>query len=154
MKTFSTLLRKYGLRDTQSRRMVVEAMQDLRRPVSPYDIRKWIDARGDTIGIVTVYRILAVLEKLNLVHRHACSGLISLCSLPDSKGHHGFLHCHSCGFVEEFMDSALCRAEDAVAKKAKFTPLKHVSEILGLCSSCLPTAAQRTKAGVSSPHLL
>lgn len=117
--------------------MVVEAMQCLDKPASPYDIHAWIGGRGDTVSVVTVYRILAVFEKLNLVHRHACNGLMSLCSMPTSKGHHSFLHCHSCGSVEEVADAALCRAEEGIAKKANFTPTKHVSEILGLCSSCV-----------------
>ncbi len=133
----SSVFKQHGLRDTQPRRMVVEAMQQLKKPVSPYDIQNWINTKGGTVSIVTVYRILAVLEELNLVHRHACSGLISLCSFSDPKGHHGFLHCHSCGSVEEFSDAALFRAEDAIAKRAKFKALKHVSEILGLCSSCV-----------------
>ncbi len=136
-----TTLKQYGLRDTQPRRMVLEALKRLDIPVSAYDIHAWINSRGETVSVVTVYRIVSVLEKLNVVHRHACNGLISLCSLPGTGGHHSFLHCHSCGSVEEFADPALCRAENAIAKKAKFKPLKHVSEILGICSSCVPSSA-------------
>lgn len=116
--------------------MVVEAMERLKKPVSPYEIRAWIEKSGDTISIVTVYRIIAMLEGLNVVHRHPCDGHLSLCSLEDRGGHHGFLHCGSCGSIEEFADTSLCRAENAIAKKAKFQSQKHVSEILGLCRLC------------------
>lgn len=133
----SSSLKHHGLRDTQPRRMVLEAMESLGKPASPSDIHAWITARGDTVSLVTVYRILAVLERLNLVHRHACNGLLSLCSLPSPDGHHGFMHCHGCGSVEEFSDSTLRRAEDAVATKAKFRPASYANEILGLCFSCV-----------------
>lgn len=129
-------LKERGLRDTQPRRMVLDALKRMGKPASPVDIRRWIVDNGGTVNVVTIYRILAVLEERNLVHRHACDGLVSPCVLPSPEGHHGFLHCSSCGSVEEFSDVALCRAEDALAKRAGFVAAKHVSEIVGTCSSC------------------
>ena len=137
ISSIASLLKQHGLRDTQARRMVVHALEALQKPVSAYEIQKWILAQGDTVSTVTVYRIIEMLQVLNVVHRHPCSGQVSLCSLPDQKGHHGFLHCQSCGSVQEFSDALLCRAEDSVARKAKFQPLKHVSEIIGLCQCCV-----------------
>ncbi len=135
-KTIIDLLKQSGLKDTQPRRLVVRALERIKQPSSPYDIQKWIAKQGDKINAVTVYRILEAFETLNIVHRHACNGQYSLCSQPDIAGHHGFLHCQDCGRVEEFADTALCRAENAVAQRAGFRPIEHVSEILGLCRTC------------------
>ncbi len=130
------LLRQKGLRDTQSRRMVLAALERRNKAHSPYELQKQISAGGNTINTVTVYRVLDVLEKAGLAHRHPCNGLYSLCSMPEQKGHHGFLHCTSCGTIEEFSDHRLCRLEDSIAKSAKFRPSEHVSEIVGTCSAC------------------
>lgn len=134
--SIAELLKKFSLRDTQSRRLVVEALHRVRKPSSPYDVQKNIATRGATINTVTVYRILATFEKLGIVHKHPCNGQYALCSIPEQKGHHGFLHCDSCGEVEEFCEPKLCKMENAIAKSAKFRPSSHVSEIVGTCHSC------------------
>ena len=132
----AALLKRFSLRDTQPRRLVIEALYRSRKPLSPYDLQKKIARRGAAINTVTVYRILDVFEELGIVHKHPCNGLYSLCSIPHKKGHHGFLHCGACGRVEEFLSKRLCKIENAIARSAKFRPRSHVSEILGLCSAC------------------
>lgn len=116
--------------------MVVAALAHLQKPASPQDIAQRIGAEGDTINTVTVYRILATLEEWELVHRHPCNGQYSLCSLPTQSGHHGFLHCSSCGSVEEFLSAELCKLEDRIARASRFQSHAHVSEIVGLCKFC------------------
>lgn len=130
------LLKRNGLRDTRPRRLVIAALQALREPASPAEIQQWIAKKGGAVDAVTVYRILDVLQKLGLTHRHPCSGAATLCALPGTPGHHGFLHCTSCGRVQEYCDASLCKLEDRIAKKAGYSPTSHVSEILGLCPSC------------------
>ncbi len=136
----SIVLKAGGLRDTQPRRMVIGALERA-TAASPSEILAWIRKKGATINAVTVYRILAALEKLDLVHRHPCNGEYSLCSMPGKEGHHGFLHCTSCGIVEEFMNHDLCVLENKIARSKKFRPSSHVSEIVGTCQSCLPAVA-------------
>jgi Fe2+ or Zn2+ uptake regulation protein len=132
----AAVLKEQGLRDTQPRRLVVDALRKINRPASPQEIQKWVSSRGNAVNGVTVYRIIAMLEKLRLVHRHPCSGDLTLCSMPDVRGHHGFLHCSLCGEVQEFADADLCAAENTVAAKAGFLPHQHISEIIGICGGC------------------
>ena len=134
--SFRALLKEHGLKDTQSRRAVLQALQRLQKPASPYDIQRWIHTKGGTINTVTVYRIIEAFERIGLVHRHPCDGHLSLCSIPEKKGHHGFLHCTSCGTTQEFHDEALCKAEERIARALKFRSSTHVSEILGICAAC------------------
>jgi Fe2+ or Zn2+ uptake regulation protein len=130
------VMRQAGLRDTQPRRLVVEALRKAKKPLSPLEIRKAISARGQAINAVSVYRILEVLERHKLLHRHPCDGGVTLCSMPEMPGHHGFLHCVSCGEVEEFASHELCKVEDEVASKARFTAHSHLAELKGICIRC------------------
>ena len=134
--SFRATLKEHGLKDTQSRRFVLQALEKLKKPASPYDIQKWVDAKGGSINAVTVYRIIEAFMRIGLVHRHPCDGHFSLCSMPHKKGHHGFLHCTSCGKTQEFHDEQLCKAEERVARTLKFRSSTHVSEILGTCAAC------------------
>lgn len=133
---FATVLHGSGLRDTQPRRVVFQALQKLKKALTPHDLQRSLAAKKTDINIVTVYRVLEAFEKANIVHRHPCNGAFSLCTIPHQKGHHGFLHCNSCDKVEEFTDQSLCNLEHGIAKKAGFTPMDHVSEIIGRCKLC------------------
>ncbi len=134
--SLSELLRKRGLRDTGPRRLVIDMLRRSKKAMSPQDIHRRISAKGSAVNAVTIYRVLQLLTDLHIVHRHPCNGLYTLCSLPGIAGHHGFLHCTSCDGIEEFIDPTLCTLEDGIARKAKFRPSGHVSEITGTCSSC------------------
>jgi len=135
--TLSDALKGNGMKDTAPRRLVVEALCAAASPVTAKDLHAWIaKERGRGVGIVTVYRILDVLEKLGMVHRHSSEGVYSVCHIPSVSGHHVLLHCGGCGKVEETHDHGLCEREDAVARSAGFAPERHVSEILGTCLSC------------------
>lgn len=130
------LLKKHGLKDTQPRRLVLEALSRSKAPVSHYALRDKIVSSGKTIDTVTVYRTIETFEKIGLVHRHPCDGHVSLCTMPETPGHHGFLHCTSCKNVEEYCSEELCRKEHGIAKQSGFTPTSHISEIIGICRSC------------------
>lgn len=133
---FVGLLKEAGLRDTAQRRLVIDACLALHRPVSPQDVQTWLRKKHHKIDLVTVYRILEKFSRLGLTHQHACNGHLSLCTMPEKEGHHGFVHCTRCGKTSEFMSVALCRVEDAIAKKLHFRPTQHASEIIGICQSC------------------
>lgn len=132
----SSFLKQQGLRDTKQRTLVTEALQALGKPVSPYTIQKWLAKKKHSVNPVTIYRIIALLEQHALAHKHPSSGLYSLCSMPGTPGHHGYLHCSGCGKTEEFAEPKLCKLENAIAKSAGFRPLSHLCEITGLCPSC------------------
>jgi len=124
------LLKKRGLRDIQPRRMVIEALKQSVGASSPQEIHQWIEAHGATINPVTVYRILALLEKLNLVHRQPESSKYFLCSMPEKHGQHGSLQCVSCGRIGVFMDADLAHREALIADSAGFRPSCYLTAIL------------------------
>lgn len=133
---FSDILQNYKLRDTQSRRLVLQALVHFNRPISHKEIHEWIQQQDAATNLVTVYRTLEAFEKMGIVHQHPSSGGFIICSMHEHKGHHGFLSCEKCGTVEEFCDASLCSQEDRIAKQAGFTPTNHISDITGVCAKC------------------
>jgi Fe2+ or Zn2+ uptake regulation protein len=115
---------------------VITALTEIGRPVSHKEVHEWLKKKRTAINLVTVYRILEKFETLGLVHKQPTSGGFVLCALSAEHGHHGFLSCQQCGTVEEFADPDLCRVENAIARKAGFIPASHLSEIVGICSTC------------------
>ncbi len=132
----SVFLQTHGLRDTQPRRLVLDALSRFGKPATAQALHERMAKTGKTVNVVTVYRVLEALHAKNLIHEHPCNGGYSLCTRPQSPGHHGFLHCTSCDRIEEFQDSRLCTLEDKIASDHRFSPSGHVSEILGTCRSC------------------
>ena len=135
-KDIPALLRRFNLRVTQPRCLVLQVLVKTKKPLSHSDIHVKLKRANASISIVTVYRILEAFEAVKLVHRHMSSGGVVLCSLQDQKGHHVMLSCESCGKVEERCDTALCEHEDRIAAHAGFTPKTHLSEVIGLCARC------------------
>lgn len=136
MKEFVMLLRKNGYRDTQPRRMVMEALHGLQEPSSPYDLQKWITGQQGNVSIVTVYRVLGLFQQLGLVHKQPCSGKLALCEHPGENGLHGYLHCHDCGNSEEFCSRELSAAAGRQASSRGFKASSPLLEIVGSCKGC------------------
>lgn len=136
MQDIPAIIKSIGLRDTQSRRLVLKVLMKAKKPLTHKDIFSAIQKSDATVNLVTIYRMLETFEKVGLVHKHLSSGGVVVCSMPEQKGHHVLLSCDDCGKVEECCDSHLCAHEDRIAKKAGFVPKSHLSEVIGICSSC------------------
>ncbi len=134
---FVHMLRKNGYRDTQPRRLVLEALHTLKQPASPYDIQEWITKRHNlNISPVTAYRVIDLFIELGLVHKHPCGGGFILCSDPTSSGLHGYMHCHDCGTSEEFVSNELAGAVQKQSSKYSFRAGRALLEVPGVCHSC------------------
>ncbi len=90
---------------------------------------------GKRVNIVTVYRVLDALVSHDLAHRHP-DGRVSLCTLPDSRGHHAFLRCAICGKIEEFHARGICAVVRNAAHRKHFRVAEHMTAILGTCAAC------------------
>jgi Fur family ferric uptake transcriptional regulator len=127
---------KFGLKQTLSRKCIINALQALGIPSDATTIHSWVAAHGHDINLTTVYRTLETFLEHDIVHRHPSTGNIVLCSKLDEPGHHGFIRCEKCNNVEEFIDHQLCKEKNRIAKKNGFTPKYYLSEIVGVCSQC------------------
>jgi len=133
---FERTLRRYQLRNTLPRRVVLQALSRMRKPASPQTLRQWTAAHHTALNIVTIYRVLEAFASAGIIHQQPHTGNVLLCTLSANAGHHGLLSCQRCGDVQEFHNPALCILENRIARKVGFTPKSHVSEMLGTCAAC------------------
>ena len=90
------------------------------------------------IGLATVYRTLAILEKLGLVCKLDLDDGFSRYELikqnEDHRHHH--LICSKCGNVSEVEDDLLEALEKQILLKNKFLVKDHRVKFYGLCERC------------------
>jgi len=130
------ILQAQGHKATKPRKLVLEILEEIDKPLSPYDIQGILRARGKYLNPVTIYRILGLLCSLNLAHKMLSSGGFVKCSLEAMEGCHRFMVCQDCGAIQEFADKALCQEENDFARNFGFHTEHHLSEFSGLCSRC------------------
>lgn len=95
-------LKKAGMRITRPRMDVVEALESCEKAVSAYELHDLVISRGGRIDVVSVYRILAVLRELGLVHYIGALDGFLACRLPhDHELHTMHLVCGACHRVKE-----------------------------------------------------
>lgn len=124
-----------GPRPTRQRRAVAEVMGTFSDFRSAQDIHELLRARGEKVGLATVYRTLQLL---------ADAGEIDVLRGPDgeagyracSGSHHHHLVCRQCGATEEVSGQVVERWTSAIAAEHGFTDVSHHLEIFGTCPAC------------------
>jgi len=129
------ILQAQGYKATKPRKLVLEVLEEIEKPLSPYDIQGVLRRRGKYLNHVTIYRILDLFCSLNLAHKILSSGGFVKCSLDTIEGCHRFMVCQHCGAIQEF-DKGLCQGENEFAQNFGFHTEYHLSEFSGLCSQC------------------
>lgn len=128
-------LRRGGRRITPMRRALLSLLEE-RRPLGPRELHRELRRRGVRADRVSVYRNVATLLQLGLVHRVVGSTAVRACAQRKPSCHHAIV-CTGCGSAREFRSGAVERALAALRVRAKgFTVQDHVLELRGLCRSC------------------
>jgi Fur family ferric uptake transcriptional regulator len=129
-------LSRAGWRITMPRRVVMRVLERAARPLSPQEIH----ARGRrlhrSLGLVSVYRALMVLERAGLVRRvhreDRCDGYVLA-----SPGHRHLLVCRRCGRAVEFPGAEdLSGLIAQVEQRTGFRVEDHLLQLVGLCGPC------------------
>jgi Fe2+ or Zn2+ uptake regulation protein len=114
----------------------MEVLTGARAPLAPQDIWQLGRRTYPTLGLVTVYRTLALLEQLDcvrLVHRDdGCHAY-----LARSGGHSHALICRRCGRAAEFpgtddLRELVLRVEGTTGYQVD----DHLLQLSGLCPDC------------------
>ena len=128
-------LRESGHRMTGARRALLELIEGSRRPLGPRELHRELRRRGVRVDRVSVYRNVATLLELGLLHRVLGSTAVRPCSERARKCHHAIV-CAACGSAREFHSVALERALGDVRRSTRWRVLGHTLELRGLCESC------------------
>ncbi len=130
--------RREGLRFTDQRRSVLEALLTSHVPASAYDVIDRLGAKGHRPAPVSVYRALDFLVEHRFAHRIESRNAYVACDRGDDCVGEAtlFLLCDKCGAAGEASSAELHALIGRVTERVGFVPSAPVVEIRGLCANC------------------
>ncbi|WP_454301654.1 Fur family transcriptional regulator [Salana multivorans] len=93
-------------------------------------------ARGQRIGLATVYRTLASMAELGEVDAIRAPDGETRYRRCELRVHHHHLVCRSCGAAVELDARAVEKWATALAAQHAYTDVEHTVELFGLCPAC------------------
>jgi Fur family transcriptional regulator, ferric uptake regulator len=133
--TAQDLLGAKGIRATRQRRLVLEALAEEPNDATAQRLFEALRARGERIGLATVYRTLGLLSSRGVVDalmHHPGEVCYRLCG----DDHHHHLTCSECHQVVELGDCELEPWLDRLAGAHGFAVTGHAVEVTGICADC------------------
>lgn len=130
-------MRSRGSRGTRQGGLVREQLAGAEGFRSAQSVYADLRAKGENVGLSTVYRHLQVLADdgdADTLQTADGEVLYRLCG--QDRRHHHHLVCRRCGRTVEIEGPAVERWADRVAAEAGFTDVAHTIELLGTCQSC------------------
>lgn len=135
METFLEKLRSAGYKITPQRRAVWEALQTQAAFPTAHQILDVVRRTQPDVSLDTIYRNLALLTDLGLVHEiFRPAGSVYELTRPGHHHHH--LVCTACGRTECIDVCPMTPIYDAEAAKKGFRITGHIFEFYGLCRKC------------------
>lgn len=129
------LLAGAGMRATAQRATVFAELAAERDDVTAQELHERLRARGERLGLATVYRTLRLLAEAGVVDvlsHHAGE----LCYRWCGDEHHHHLLCSECHRVVELVDCELAPWLERVSREHGFVTTGHRLEVSGVCADC------------------
>jgi Fur family transcriptional regulator, ferric uptake regulator len=121
---------------TSSRRAILGLLQSERRYLTATDIHRLLEKRRHRLALTTVYRTLAMLEKVGAVStRTDPSGDAAYLFCANDEHHHHAI-CTSCGHVEEVSCRVIDEFKKLMLVRQGFALDDHSIEFYGRCAAC------------------
>ena len=129
-------IRSAGFRLTEPRKAIIQVLSEAEDWQTPDEIHTRARAYCTSLGLVTVYRTLAMLSEMGYVRRihleHGCHGYVRTELV---HGHH--IVCRNCRQAVEFpglqeVSFLIQRISDSTG----YLVQEHMLELLGLCPEC------------------
>jgi Fur family transcriptional regulator, ferric uptake regulator len=122
-------------RNTRQRGAVSSLLADVDDFRSAQELHAMLRARGERVGLTTVYRTLqslATAGEIDVMRPPEGEQLFRRCS----RGHHHHLVCRSCGRTVEVEGPTVESWADRIAGEHGFSDISHTLEIFGTCAQC------------------
>lgn len=122
-------------RSTRQRTALIGLLSEIDEFRSAQQLHALLGARGERVGLTTVYRTLQALAdagELDVMRPDGGEHVYRRCS----QGHHHHLVCRSCGRTVEVAGPAVERWADRVAADHGYGDVSHTFEIFGTCPAC------------------
>ena len=134
-KRMKESLGQRGYKLTPQRQAVLRVLASSREHLTPAAAYERVRQDHPHIGLVTVYRTLEILARLELVCRVHVGGRCTSYKVAPS-GHHHHLICSDCGAVTDFADCNLGELEQSLSRQTGFEIDSHLLEFTGRCQNC------------------
>jgi Fur family transcriptional regulator, ferric uptake regulator len=130
-------LRSAGYRRGTARVRVMDFLDLQQCCVGAQEIHRELQARGEPIGLASVYRVLDVLAEKRLVQRlDLGDGVTRFEPVRDTEDHHHHIVCDDCGKIEVFADERLESVIRDVEESSGYAVAAHDIVLRGACSAC------------------
>lgn len=124
-----------AVRRTRQRTAVSTLLREVDGFHSAQQLHAMLRARGDRVGLTTVYRALqgmADAGEVDVMRPPGGEHMYRRCS----EGHHHHLVCRSCGRTVEVAGPAVETWAERMAAANGYVDVSHTLEIFGTCPSC------------------
>ena len=129
------LLRANGMRITRNRLQILEALLRAEKPLSLDEIQTRVD--GDTPDYATVFRVMTLLESLQVAQKVHLNRSCSYYELVNPQQHYDHIICTECGRVTVMIDSCpVEKVERKIEEQYGFSEIRHSLEFFGKCWEC------------------
>jgi Fur family ferric uptake transcriptional regulator len=124
------------MRPTRQRTAVAAALATLDGFTSAQSLHDALRARGESVGLTTVYRHLQALAdagEVDVLRTADGESVYRRCAADD---HHHHLVCRGCGATVEVTGPAVETWASAVAAEHGYVDVSHTLEVFGTCRAC------------------
>jgi Fur family ferric uptake transcriptional regulator len=124
-----------GQRETRQKRALSTVLDESNGFRSAQDLYSDLRARGEAVGLTTVYNQLKALAEsgqIDTVRTDDGETLYRRCA----AGHHHHLVCRTCGAAVEVEGPEVEKWAERVAGRHGYVDVAHTVEIVGTCKSC------------------
>ncbi len=138
---YATLIRKQGFRLTPQRQLILDAICESGKHVTPEDIYERVHRVSPAVNRATVYRNVDFLCDMRLVVA-ANIGRQMYYEIAGTEPHHHLI-CRRCNAVTQMSHAAIRNFFDQVEQSEDFqVDMDHLT-LFGLCAQCRSTTAPR-----------
>jgi Fur family ferric uptake transcriptional regulator len=134
-KKITASLKRHGYKLTPQRRAVIGAIASSPDHLTTTALYQKVRQDHPAIGLVTVYRTLDILARLELICELHAGGSCRSYTIA-APGHHHHLICADCGEVIDFSGHYLTELEARLCRETGFEIEGHLLEFIGRCQDC------------------
>jgi len=134
---FKDMIKSLGLNNSVQREYVLKILFDSDQHLNAEELLHQVKTTYNVnIGIATVYRILNLLEDLNIVKSISINRQDFKVYELNLKPHHDHMVCIKCNAIVEFFDAELEKIQELVAQEKGFQLQSHTMMLYGVCKKC------------------
>lgn len=127
------LFKKYNLKRTKTREMIIDALEKASKPISSEELYTELSKKSN-INLATVYRNLNTLSDLGFINKVVRQDGIAYYSLEEVDVH--FMVCDSCNKHIELDHCPIDHSYIEEINESGFKVIGHIFEIHGVCKDC------------------